>query len=62
MGLAWKGLLPLALINLFLTAIENVVWPDISLWVFVIVNIVIAAGLITAWSRIFKTGMGRVEV
>jgi NADH-quinone oxidoreductase subunit H len=62
MGLAWKGLLPLALINLFITAIETIVWPDVSQWIFVIVNIIIAGVLIIAWSRLFRTGMGRVEV
>jgi NADH-quinone oxidoreductase subunit H len=62
MGLAWKGLLPLALINLFVTAIETIVWPDVSQWIFVVVNIIIAGVLIMAWSRFFKTGMGRVEV
>jgi NADH-quinone oxidoreductase subunit H len=62
MGLAWKGLLPLALINLFVTAIETIVWPDVSQWIFVVVNIIIAGVLIMAWSRFFRTGMGRVEV
>jgi NADH-quinone oxidoreductase subunit H len=62
MGLAWKCLLPLAVINLFITAIETIVWPDVSQWIFVIVNIVIAGVLISAWSRVFRTGMGRVEV
>jgi NADH-quinone oxidoreductase subunit H len=62
MGLAWKFLLPLALINLFLTAIEILVWPDISQWIFVVVNIVIAAILVIIWSRFFKPGWGRIEV
>ncbi|OGO00640.1 MAG: NADH-quinone oxidoreductase subunit H [Chloroflexi bacterium RBG_13_51_52] len=62
MGLAWKFLFPLALINLFVTAIQVVVWPDISQWIFVIVNIAIAAVLILLWSKFFKLGQGRVEV
>jgi NADH-quinone oxidoreductase subunit H len=62
MALAWKFLFPLALINLFVTAIEVLVWPDISQWIFVAVNIVIAAALVISWSRLFKTGWGRVEV
>ncbi|MHB8104910.1 MAG: NADH-quinone oxidoreductase subunit NuoH [Dehalococcoidales bacterium] len=62
MALGWKCLLPLALINLFVTAIEVVVWPDVSQWIFVIANIVIAAGLVVLWSKLFRTGLGRVEV
>jgi NADH-quinone oxidoreductase subunit H len=62
MSLAWKFLLPAALINLFITAIEVIVWPDISQWIFVIVNIAIAAILVVLWSKLFKPGWGRVEV
>jgi len=62
MGLAWKFLFPLALINLFVTAIQVVVWPDISQWIFVIVNFAIAAVLILLWSKFFKLGQGRIEV
>jgi NADH-quinone oxidoreductase subunit H len=62
MGLAWKFIFPLALINLFVTAIQIVVWPDISQWIYVGVNIVIAAILILIWSKFFKLGQGRVEV
>jgi NADH-quinone oxidoreductase subunit H len=62
MGLAWKFIFPLALINLFITAIEVIVWPDASQWIFVGVNIVLAAALVFLGSRLFKTGLGRVEV
>ena len=62
MALAWKFLFPLALINLFVTAIEIIVWPDVSQWIFVIVNIAIAAVLVLLWSKSFKTGWGRIEV
>ncbi len=62
MGLAWKFVFPLALINLFITAAEVLVWPDVSQWIFVGVNIVIAVVLVLLWSRIFKPGLGRVEV
>jgi NADH-quinone oxidoreductase subunit H len=62
MGLAWKFIFPLALINLFITAIEVIVWPDASQWIFVGVNIVLAAVLVFLGSRLFKTGLGRVEV
>jgi NADH-quinone oxidoreductase subunit H len=62
MALAWKFLFPLALINLFLTAIQVVVWPDAAQWIIIIVNIAITAALILIWSRLFKTGWGRIEV
>ena len=62
MGLAWKFLFPLAIINLFITAIEVLVWPDASQWIFVGVNIVVAGALVLLGSRLFKTGLGRVEV
>jgi NADH-quinone oxidoreductase subunit H len=62
MGLAWKFVFPLALINLFITAIEVIVWPDVSQWIFVIANIAIAAVLVVLWSKLFKPGLGRVEV
>ena len=62
MGLAWKFVLPLALINLFITAIEVIFWPDVSQWFFVIVNIALAAILVILFSKLFKPGWGRVEV
>jgi len=62
MGFAWKFLLPLALINIFITGIEVLFWPT-SLWALVPINIAIAGGLIFLWSRLFfKLGGGRVEV
>lgn len=62
MGLAWKFLFPLALINLFVTAIELLALPDVSPWILVVINIPVAVVLILVWSRFFKTGSGRVEV
>ena len=62
MGLAWKFVFPLALINLFVTAAEVIIWPDVSQWYFVIANIVIGAVLVFLWSRIYKPGLGRIEV
>ncbi len=64
MGFAWKFLLPLALINIFITSIEVLYWPEsVSYWVLVPINIVVAGGLIFFWSRaFFKFGGGRVEV
>jgi NADH-quinone oxidoreductase subunit H len=62
MALAWKFLFPLALLNLLITAVEILVWPAISLWVLVPINIAIMIILVLLWSRFFKLGWGRVEV
>jgi len=62
MALAWKGLLPLALINLVITAIQVLAWPAAMPWVIIIVNIAIMAVLVLLWSKFFKLGRGRVEV
>ena len=62
MALAWKFLFPLALINLFITAIQVLVWPDALPWVLIIVNIAIMVILVLLWSKFFKLGWGRAEV
>jgi NADH-quinone oxidoreductase subunit H len=62
MALAWKFLLPLALINLFITAVQVLVWPQALPWLAVLINIVIMVILVGIWSRLFKFGWGRVEV
>jgi NADH-quinone oxidoreductase subunit H len=63
MALAWKFLLPLALINLIVTGIQVLTIPDESIWVIIPINIAIMAILILLWSKIFfKFGWGRVEV
>ena len=62
MALAWKFLFPLALINLFITGIELLTWPEALPWVMVLVNIAITALLVLLWSKFFKLGWGRVEV
>ena len=62
MALAWKFLLPLALINLFITAIEVLVWEDSLSWVIIIINFAVAGALILIWSKFFKLGWGRLEV
>jgi len=62
MGFAWKGLLPLALINLFITAIQVVVWPEGLPWGVVFLNFAIMAVLILLWSKFYSLGGGRVEV
>jgi NADH-quinone oxidoreductase subunit H len=62
MALAWKFLFPLALLNLLITAAEILVWPAVSLWVLVPINIAVMIVLVLLWSRLFKLGWGRVEV
>ncbi len=62
MALAWKFLLPLALLNLFITAIQVLVWPEGLPWFAVFINIAIMVVLVAAWSRLFKFGWGRVAV
>jgi NADH-quinone oxidoreductase subunit H len=62
MAFAWKFLLPLALINLFITAIQVLVWPTDLPWIMVIINIAIMVILVVVWSKFFKLGWGRVEV
>jgi NADH-quinone oxidoreductase subunit H len=62
MGLAWKFLFPLALINLFITAIQVLAWPDGVPWGMIFANIAIMVVLIVLWSKFFKLGMGRLEV
>jgi NADH-quinone oxidoreductase subunit H len=62
MALAWKFLFPLALLNLLITAAEILVWPAVSLWVLVPINIAVMIVLVLLWSRLFKLGWGKVEV
>lgn len=62
MGFAWKGLLPLALINLLITALEVLVWKGTLPWLAIFLNIAVMAVLILFWSRFFRLGGGRVEV
>ena len=62
MALAWKFLLPLAIINLVITAIEVLALPEDFIWVMIPVNFAITAILILLGSKRFKLGWGRVEV
>ncbi len=62
MGLAWKFLFPLAMINLIVTAIQVLALPEDMLWVMIPVNFGIAALLILVWSKFSTLGRGRVEV
>ncbi len=62
MGLAWKFLFPLALINLIITGIEVLSWPAALPWPMIPVNFAIMAVLVLLWSKFFKLGGGRVAV
>jgi NADH-quinone oxidoreductase subunit H len=62
MGFAWKGLLPMAIINLFIIAAEVLWLSEITPWLMVVVNFVLAGVLVLLWSRLFTLGGGRVEV
>jgi len=69
MAFSWKFLLPVALINVFITAAEVLAWDTWMSgwtsfpWPFIFLNFAIAAVIIIVWSRLFfKTGGGRVEV
>ena len=53
MAFAWKGLFPLAVLNIFIIAIEKVIWTAFPWWL-MFVNILIAALLIVLWSGIFR--------
>jgi NADH-quinone oxidoreductase subunit H len=62
MSFAWKGLLPMAIVNLFVIAIEMLWLPEINQWILVAINIAAAGVLVLLWSRLFSLGGGRVEV
>lgn len=57
MGFAWKFMLPVALANLLLVATERMLWVDAfdskqaMLYVFMIVNIAAAVGIVYVWAR-----------
>ena len=65
MAFAWKFLLPLALINLFITSLQVVFWSEAledAPWLIALLNLVVTAVLILLWSRVFRLGGERVEV
>jgi len=62
MSFAWKCMLPMAVINLLLIAIELLVLPAALQWLMIILNFGFAAVLILLWSRLYSLGGGRVEV
>ncbi len=62
MAFAWKAMLPMAVINLVIIAVEVLLIPASLQWVMFILNFGFAALLILLWSRLFTLGGGRVEV
>jgi len=62
MAFAWKCLLPLALLNLFITGIEVIILQGNLTWPVIFLNLAIMAVLILLWSKLFRLGGGRVEV
>jgi len=62
MSFAWKCLLPMAVINLFVVAAEVLWLPESLPWIMVVVNFAFAGALILLWSKLFTLGGGRVEV
>jgi NADH-quinone oxidoreductase subunit H len=62
MAFAWKCLLPMAVINLFIVAAEMLWLSEVTPWLLVVVNFVFAGVLVLLWSKLFNLGGGRVEV
>ncbi len=66
MAFAWKFLLPLALVNIMLGALEVLLWVEYDLSaglvlpVFSIVNLGLAAVLIIGWARLMAPRFGRL--
>jgi len=55
MALAWKGLLPLALLNLFITGVKVVFWPALSPWIAIPAYVFVTVLLVLLWSRLLRT-------
>jgi NADH-quinone oxidoreductase subunit H len=58
MAFGWKFLLPLALLNLLLTAALVLTDLNDKLWLAIPLNLVLAVALIIGASRQFRTGGG----
>ncbi|MCL2615663.1 MAG: NADH-quinone oxidoreductase subunit NuoH [Dehalococcoidia bacterium] len=54
MRLAWKGLLPLAFVNLFIIGLKSVFLPDLSLWISVPTYILISLILVMLWAMFMR--------
>jgi len=66
MGFAWKFLLPLAIVNVFVAGLEALIWREygisagIVLPIFAAVNIALAAVLIVIWGRAMGSDIERL--
>lgn len=63
MGFAWKFLFPAALVNIFITGLEALLWPGFPILaqpLVLIINWAVAAIVIVLGSALFTTGGGRV--
>ncbi len=56
MKLAWKSLLPLALVNLLIVALKTVFLPELSLWASIPVYIIVTIAVILLWARFMRSG------
>ena len=60
MGFAWKFLLPLSLVNLFLVAVEGML-PSGFTWPIVALNMTLAVALVVIWAnRFYRVGGAKV--
>jgi NADH-quinone oxidoreductase subunit H len=62
MSFAWKALLPMAILNMFIVAVEVLWIPGAMQWVMIPINLILGGVIILMWSRLFTFGGGRVEV
>ena len=62
MAFAWKCLLPMAVINMFIIAAEVLWLPEGLPWIMAVMNFAFAGVLVLLWSKLFTLGGGRVEV
>jgi NADH-quinone oxidoreductase subunit H len=62
LGFAWKFLLPLALINLMATAVQVFFLGNISIWIYVGINIVLLVVFVALWTKLFRSGGEKVEL
>ncbi|MCL2706846.1 MAG: NADH-quinone oxidoreductase subunit NuoH [Dehalococcoidia bacterium] len=54
MRLAWKGLLPLSMFNLFIVSLQTVFFPDLALWISIPAYIIISVIIIILWAMFMR--------
>jgi len=60
MSFAWKGLLPMSVLNLFIVGAEVLWMPKEIPWMLIVINVVCGALIILLWSRLFTPGGKKV--